>query len=223
MATALAAGIGHADVERQVGPGYPETVVGAVIDDHERLLGHVAFNAKRAVAGPAVNDTLVEVVSVTVVGIGLVTREAKLITLPVQLQAVDIMTVVATHAVCVHLALQERSPDVILFEDLPIRVIDALDQQRRMHVLQQVDLGMVVIANFGTPRVARRTDFHEPPVVNVAGMHRERIIIDGRTCHRVGVGPFDVPRRRPVAGFTTDVNLRPLGFIGVAVGIEILA
>jgi hypothetical protein len=106
-------------------------MIGAPVDTHINLFRHVAFHAERSLARFALDFFLVEVVLVTVVRLVEMALQAQVVALLVELEAVYVMAVVTTDTVRVHLALHERPPDIVLFEDLPIGMIGALDQKRR--------------------------------------------------------------------------------------------
>lgn len=81
MAGGAAAGIRRADLQVQVGAGDTDAVVGSPVDHHVGALRHVAVDAEPPRARFALVFLLVEVVTLCVVDIGLVTLQAEVISL----------------------------------------------------------------------------------------------------------------------------------------------
>ncbi|MEO2175756.1 MAG: hypothetical protein ABGY96_16825, partial [bacterium] len=61
-------------------------MIGAVVDHHEGLFGHMAFHAQSAIAGLTFVNPLMEMVLIGIVGIRLVTLQTQLIPGFVQLE-----------------------------------------------------------------------------------------------------------------------------------------
>jgi hypothetical protein len=96
-----------------------------------------------------------------VVDLGLVALKAQRVAVGVQLQRVAVVAVSAGDVASIHLGLQERAVDVDLVEDLAVGVVQPLAQQRRQIVVEQTLVGVVVVAELGTPAVTRRASLHE--------------------------------------------------------------
>ena len=125
MAPTLAARVRYANFLGQVGTRDANTVIGSPIHDHERLLRHVALDAKRPIARLAFHLLLVKVVLVRVVRGAEMTLQAQVIAFLMQFEAVHVMTIIAANIVRIHLALCEGPPHIVLLENLSVRVIDA--------------------------------------------------------------------------------------------------
>src|SRR6516225_7117018 len=72
-----------------------------------------------------------------------------------QLAAVWIMAVRTSHALVIHLALDERSPLVVLFLDLAVGVIDILFQQAGQVAIEKRPAGLWVGSDGMTAGMAR--------------------------------------------------------------------
>jgi hypothetical protein len=163
------------------------------VDDHVRLLGHVALDTQVPVARLAVDLALVEVVVVAVIDLRLVALGAQVVLRLDQLKAVHVVAVAAPHVILEHLALDERAVDVHLFQDLAVGVIQPLSQLTRHDVVQEVRSGVVVVAQLRPARMARRAQFHLVPGAHAAGPDDQLIVLRLRAGHGRRLGPCDVP------------------------------
>jgi hypothetical protein len=84
-----------------------------------------------------------------------------MIALCAQLAAVRLMAVAACDAARVHLALQERAPDVDLVALLAVGVIERIGKQRRAIVIEKRFARRIAFENLAASRVAlcARLDF----------------------------------------------------------------
>jgi hypothetical protein len=132
----VVARVGHAEISREIRTRIANAVVGAPVHHHVGLLGHVALDAQPAGAGFAFMDLLVEVVVRCVVGPSLVALQAQLVVFLVPFQAVHVVAVAATNARSVHFALHKRGVNVHLFQNLAVREVQPLAQERRHQLVQ---------------------------------------------------------------------------------------
>jgi hypothetical protein len=151
--------LGVSIVPAEVGPRDAEAVVRSVIDAHVIAAGHVALLALGAGADleqhlpgagfdrfPLFPRFFVKVVVLGVVDGRLVALEAQRVALADALCAVHIVAVAAAHALFVHLALHEGAVNIDLVKDLPVREIISLGQQLRNGIIEEVDIGVGVVA-----------------------------------------------------------------------------
>jgi len=128
-------------------------VIGPVIDTHVLAAWHVALDTISASAHLKEHlaitrfDRLslftllfVKVMPFGVILTGPMALKTDLISLFEKLNAMHVVAVTAAHVTMVHLALCERAVDVDLVEDLSIRMVEILFQQRRHHAIQQLPL-----------------------------------------------------------------------------------
>ena len=132
------------------------------------------------------------------------------------------MTVGAAHAHPEHLALDERAVLEVLVEDLAVGLVDALVEEDRQVVVEQLRAAVVVVAELGPPRVAGGAELDQRPVRDPRGAHHEPGVVERRAPHRRHLGPGDVARAGAVAGLAGDVHLRPGGRVGVALRVVAL-
>ncbi len=221
VAAALRAGVGDADREGEVGARYPQAVVGAPVDDHVGLFRHVALHAQHRLARLAVDDLLVEVMVVAVVGVGQVALGAQIVPLEVKLQAVNVVAIAAAHVVPEHLALHERAVDVHLVQDLAVGVIEPLLEHGRHDVVEKVRPGVVVVAQHRPPRVAGGAELDLLARADAAGRYHEPVVLQRRPGHRRDLRPVDMARAGSVARLAAHVDLRPRG--RVRLRLEVVA
>ena len=126
VATHLAARIGGAQARAQVGTGDANAVIRSLVDDHVGRLGHMAFHTQRAVGRLPLVDLLVKMMCGGVVGVRPVTPRTQGVAFLMMLAAVHIVAIGAAYILAVHFALNVRAPDVVLFENLSIGVVDPL-------------------------------------------------------------------------------------------------
>jgi hypothetical protein len=147
-------------------------VVGTVIDAHVIAAGHVALLALGAGADleqhlpgagfdrfPFFPLFFVKVVVPGVVDGRLVTLEAKRVALADALGAVDIVAVAAANALLVHFALHEGAVNINLFKDLPVREIISFGQQLRDGIIEEVDIGVGIVAERAAAGMTRGAQF----------------------------------------------------------------
>jgi len=79
-------------------------------------------------------------------------------------ESVRLMAICAAHARRVHFALQERSIDIDLVKDLPVRMIQSLAQERRNEVVEKGAAGSAAFRDQRLPsRVTRGADLDFQP------------------------------------------------------------
>ena len=81
------------------------------------------------------------------------------VALSAQLAAVRIVAVAARDAARIHLALQERTPDVHFVALLAIGVVERAGEQRGAIVIEKRFAGRVSFGDLAAPRMALRADF----------------------------------------------------------------
>ena len=111
---------------------HPQTVVTSGIDQHVIRRRHVAV---RALAADA--SARMMVMRRRVVFRGEVALGAQPVPVHPELGAVRLVAIAARNATAIHLALQERAPDVNLVALLSIRVVERRFQRRRAVVIQK--------------------------------------------------------------------------------------
>jgi hypothetical protein len=215
VAAALGAGQGRLQLLGEVRPRDLEAVIGPAIDDHEGLLDHVAVDAPDRSGVTAAGDLRVEVMLGAAVDGPIVTLEAELVPFAHQSETVAVVTVAAADPLRVHPALQERAVDVDLVADLTVGVIEALAEERRQHVVEQLGPAVIVVAELDTTGVTGGAELdqtsgrqlgrsdHEPEAVDVC-----------RASSLDGSFPRQMSGAGPVAGLATDVEVGPGGGVG---------
>ena len=181
-------------------------MVGPFVDHHVGLLGHVALHTERTFAAASVDLQTVEVVVARVVTFALVALQAEAVALEVQLQRVAVVAVAAAHLARVHLALQERPVDVDLVEDLTVRVVQPLAQQRRQVGVEQLTAGVVVVAQLGAAAMAGRAQLHLLARIHAFCFDHQFIISALRPGHIREFGPFHMEGTGSMASLTADVD-----------------
>ncbi len=153
------------------------------------------------------------------------------------LQPMRVMTIATDDAGRVHLALQERAPDVDFVEDLTVRVVQTLFEQGGAIAIEE-GLGREAFGDLRAARVAGGADFDlarglagryasgdRASGLEAPGMLRAEG--DPEPAPRdLGVGaglrPGDVRRARPMTGLAGDIDLRPARRVGLARGVVVL-
>ena len=129
----LIAGIRCINSECQVRTGNTHAVIPARVDLHVSGFRHVAIGT----LGTGAVSTVV-VVSRYIVGGGLMALRAYRVTIRSQLRRVRVVAIAADNTGLLHLALDKRTVNVNLIEDLPVRVVHRLLKQTQRVRIQQV-------------------------------------------------------------------------------------
>ena len=239
LVVAAGAGVWRAERDGQVGTRDAETVVAARVDLHVGARRHVAAHATGA--GGA---RLVEVVRRRVVTLWRQPRESLQRRIPVALetdaialraqrQPMGIMAIRTPHSRLVHPALDERSPDVDLVLNLPVRVVEPLGQPGGQKVIEKRARVAIELADAMPPGMATgaRPQLHPGPIgreVDEQAVRRcpgrpRRSRRWRRLRHRCFSGPVHVRRAGPVTRLAADIDLGPDGTVAIALDVVVLA
>ena len=155
-----------------------------------------------------------------------------------QNEPVRVVAVRTAHARRVHAALDERSPDVDLVLDLPVRVVQALVEPCGQEIVEERTPGAIRLREALAPGVAAGAGAElgvrtGAKVANEAESGRVRGVVGygrprrtGRRRQRSnllrdGAGQVDVRRAGSVARLTADVDGRPGGAVRIAVRVVV--
>ena len=152
---AVGAGIGRADLHRQVRPRHAKAMITPAIDDHIEALDHVTGDT---LCGFGVR--LVEVMLRPVVCGWQMTLCAQRIALGAQVTAVGLMAIRAGDSRLIHLALQERPILVHLIADLAVSVVERFIQERHAIALLQGLTGLVIAPDLRTSSMTAPAGLH---------------------------------------------------------------
>ena len=139
-----------------------------------------------------------------------------------QIEAMRVMAVRAAHAGRVHPALYERTIDVDLVHDLPVRVVQPLAQERGQVVVEQ----RAAVGRDRGQRLSTRMAGGAGVDFDRRGAGRERRNqspgLRGAGVGRAGAGQFDVRRAWAVARLAADVHLGPGRLVAIALTVVAL-
>ena len=213
--------------DRQVGARHPERVVVPLVHHHVRLVAHVARDAGGAGALLAM-----EVMAARGERLGPVALGAHLVAPGPKPRGVRVVAVRAGDPGVVHAALQERAPVVDLVPHLPVGVVEARVEERRLVRLGERAARPVILGQQPAPRVAPPARLHldapvgdvvQPdrparlvhrggPIATVVEAHHQPRVPEGRAAARGRrLRPLDVARPGAVARFARDVDLGERG------------
>ncbi len=242
------AGVRCAELEGQIGPGYAQAVIGALVHDHVNALGHMTGHA--GCAGRA--GRVVMVLGCIVTGSGMA-ASADGVALGEQLKAVGLVAVAADDPLMVHAALDEGAVDEDLVLDLPVREVERGIQQGEAETLMQgfargqlildasasgmtagAGLGLHMGAALGRaghgslwfPR--RGIDLPDTAVAILQVDQQTPTGGIGRRSHvrtlsgRLRPRPVDMTATRSVTGLAGDVDLRIAGVVDLLLGVVAL-
>src|SRR5271169_6765700 len=156
-----------------------------------------------------------------------------------------IVAVGTSYSLVVHLALKERTVFIVLFENLPVSIIDTLLQKTWNISVKEWLARHIVACNWATTGMTRGANFdfivradlpvpvhrdigglHEPPAAS-RGMQIDRqadaVKFRFPLASRVRLCPLHVFRAGSVARFTRDIDFRPGGCIPIRRQIVVLA
>ena len=156
-----------------------------------------------------------------VVLLGHVALGAEAVVVELAFERVGVVAVGTLHALVVHLALQERGVDVHLVEDLPVGVVQARLQERRLEVVEERVTGDPPSVVTPPAGVAGGAGVQELGVVHRREVRRA-VAVAAVPEERVGLGQLDVDAPRPVARLAAHVDFKEGRVVGVGCQVVVL-
>src|SRR5690606_21816747 len=126
---------------------------------------------------------------------------------------VRIVTVAARHTSPIHAALKERPGHVDLVQDLAVRVVQVLAQQRELVIVEERTIMRILRSRAAAARMTPCAVEYFSGAIGLAKVDEQprglRVVGTLRAIARSRGGPFDVRRARAVTRLTPDVDGRP--------------
>lgn len=209
---ALIASIGCADLDRQVRPRNAQAMIPPRVNDHVRLLRHVAIHAECA----AGTDGVMVVQRCVVLASGmLVATGAGLVARVFKFGCMRIMAIGAFNVFAKHLALQKRAVFENFVSNLTIVVVEIPVDELHHFVIGQRLARFQAGSDQRTAGVALAACIDLRPIVGVFKIYLQALAVAPIPKKRILFSQFDMQAPRPMTCFATHVDFAVGRFVGI--------